>query len=274
MAIPTGPDTWVHTSSQGFRDREYAAAKASGSYRVLGVGDSLMFGWGVDEGRDYLSVLERRLEREHPERSWEVINTAVPGYNTVMEGRPSSQGWPTLPTSGRGSAQRLRPSQFHLGPRPYLSLRTSLMKRFVGEASGVKGGRRQRLRIGEQTAPLHAGSSKGPGRSRALPGWWASSPSPQPRGASETRPHRRGTRRSQTRIPLFRARRWIARPVSSDPRSRIRDFPRSRDALVQQKLKAQDITGTATTARRVHSFRDTNQDTVNNAFALRFDQKP
>jgi hypothetical protein len=39
----------------------------------------------VDDGREYLSALEERLNRERPEVRWEVLNTAVPGYNSVME---------------------------------------------------------------------------------------------------------------------------------------------------------------------------------------------
>ena len=53
--------------------------------RLVGLGDSVMFGWGVDDGLDYLSVLERRLNEREPKTAWEVVNTAVPGYNTVME---------------------------------------------------------------------------------------------------------------------------------------------------------------------------------------------
>jgi hypothetical protein len=44
-----------------------------------------MFGWGVEQEAPFLSVLERRLNREHPASAWEVLNTAVPGYNAVME---------------------------------------------------------------------------------------------------------------------------------------------------------------------------------------------
>lgn len=73
------------TSSVGFRDREYPLAKPAGVRRILGLGDSVMFGWGVADGEDYLSLVEERLAEEHPGEGWQVINMAVPGYNAVME---------------------------------------------------------------------------------------------------------------------------------------------------------------------------------------------
>jgi lysophospholipase L1-like esterase len=74
----------VTTSSAGFRDREYSRDKPPGVRRIIGLGDSVMFGWGVADGEDYMALLEERLSRERRAR-FEVINTAVPGYNGVME---------------------------------------------------------------------------------------------------------------------------------------------------------------------------------------------
>jgi lysophospholipase L1-like esterase len=53
--------------------------------RVVGLGDSVMFGWGVSEEDSYLARLASLLEAASPAVAWEVVNTAVPGYNTVME---------------------------------------------------------------------------------------------------------------------------------------------------------------------------------------------
>lgn len=76
----------VQTSSQGLRDREYATRKPAGTVRLVGLGDSVMFGWGVDQHETYLEVLERRLNEESAGgRRFEVLNFAVPGYNTAME---------------------------------------------------------------------------------------------------------------------------------------------------------------------------------------------
>jgi lysophospholipase L1-like esterase len=50
---------------------------------VAGIGDSVMFGWGVEEEETYLRLLERRLAAVRPDV--ETVNMAVPGYNTVQE---------------------------------------------------------------------------------------------------------------------------------------------------------------------------------------------
>jgi lysophospholipase L1-like esterase len=73
------------TNRLGFRGRAYAPEKGDKTSRVVGLGDSVMFGWGVPDGADYLSVLELRLREWNPAARWEVINTAVPGYSTPLE---------------------------------------------------------------------------------------------------------------------------------------------------------------------------------------------
>lgn len=80
----SGRSPRVRTSRAGFRDRDYAVDKGGGIRRIVGIGDSLMFGWGVEEGQDYLSQVEERLNAGST-GAWEVVNTAVPGYNTAME---------------------------------------------------------------------------------------------------------------------------------------------------------------------------------------------
>ncbi|MCU0348189.1 MAG: SGNH/GDSL hydrolase family protein [Saprospiraceae bacterium] len=74
----------VRTNSNGFRDAEYAATKPPKTRRIIGLGDSVMFGWGVNESECYLSQLEHKLN-SHDSVKYEIINTGVPGYNTVME---------------------------------------------------------------------------------------------------------------------------------------------------------------------------------------------
>jgi len=59
--------------------------KKTGVKRIIGLGDSFMFGWRMSNDECYLSLLEKKLQRNFPDMTWEVINTAVPGYNTVME---------------------------------------------------------------------------------------------------------------------------------------------------------------------------------------------
>ena len=76
----------VRTNSHGMRGREFSVAKPAEVFRIAGLGDSVMFGWGVAEEDTYLRVLEQRLgPAVSGGRQIEVLNFAVPGYNTVME---------------------------------------------------------------------------------------------------------------------------------------------------------------------------------------------
>ena len=72
-------------NSQGLRDYEYTRRKEPGTFRIVGVGDSSLFGWGVPIEDSGLKVLERRLNEKFRARKFEIINFAVPGYNTAME---------------------------------------------------------------------------------------------------------------------------------------------------------------------------------------------
>jgi lysophospholipase L1-like esterase len=67
------------------RGPERPLAKAPGVFRIVGIGDSVMFGWGVAEEDGYLAVVERELARRFPGRRLEAWNLAVPGYNAVQE---------------------------------------------------------------------------------------------------------------------------------------------------------------------------------------------
>jgi hypothetical protein len=72
-------------NSQGLHDYEYSRRKEPGTFRIVGVGDSSLFGWGVRFEDGGLKVLERRLNEKFGPQKFEVINFAVPGYNTAME---------------------------------------------------------------------------------------------------------------------------------------------------------------------------------------------
>jgi PA14 domain-containing protein/GDSL-like lipase/acylhydrolase family protein len=72
-------------NARGLRDYEYSTRKAPGTFRIVGVGDSSLFGWGVRLEDSGLKVLERRLNERFRPQKFEVIDFAVPGYNTAME---------------------------------------------------------------------------------------------------------------------------------------------------------------------------------------------
>ena len=72
-------------NARGLRDDEYSTRKEPGTFRIVGVGDSSLFGWGVRLEDSGLKVLERRLNERFRPQKFEVIDFAVPGYNTAME---------------------------------------------------------------------------------------------------------------------------------------------------------------------------------------------
>ena len=69
----------------GYRSPAYPPQPREGVVRIVGLGDSIMFGWGVSDLEPYLSVLGRELAAAYPQTAWQIINSAVPGYNTYME---------------------------------------------------------------------------------------------------------------------------------------------------------------------------------------------
>jgi hypothetical protein len=75
----------VSTNSHGFRAAERPIEKPATAFRIVGIGDSYMFGQGVSDDETYLARLEASLRGGPATRDWQVVNTAVPGYNTVMQ---------------------------------------------------------------------------------------------------------------------------------------------------------------------------------------------
>ncbi len=75
----------VSINAAGFRGPSHPTAKPPGTRRIVGLGDSFMFGHGVGDGAVYLQVLEELLNGFAADTRFETVNTAVPGYNTVME---------------------------------------------------------------------------------------------------------------------------------------------------------------------------------------------
>ena len=76
----------LRTNGDGMReDRDYAPGRLAGGVRIVGIGDSGMFGWSCDQGQAYMDVLEQRLQARAGGIAYEVLNLAVPGYNTRLE---------------------------------------------------------------------------------------------------------------------------------------------------------------------------------------------
>ena len=70
-------------NSKGLRDRDYPSEKPAGVKRILVLGDSYTWGYGVADTEVFTEVLEERLASS-PTR-WEVINTGVSGWGTDQQ---------------------------------------------------------------------------------------------------------------------------------------------------------------------------------------------
>lgn len=64
-----------HLNSKGFKDVEFSKEKKIGVFRILGIGDSFVFGV-VPHQYNFLTVLENKLNQGN--KSFEVINMGIP----------------------------------------------------------------------------------------------------------------------------------------------------------------------------------------------------
>jgi lysophospholipase L1-like esterase len=74
----------VHTNARGFRGPELAAEKAPGTLRVLMLGDSSTFGWGVESFETLPERLGKALAAALAPVHVEVVNLGVPGYSSFQ----------------------------------------------------------------------------------------------------------------------------------------------------------------------------------------------
>lgn len=70
--------TNVHINQKGLRDREHSYERTNNTRRILVIGDSFAWGYGVEEDQRFSSLLETTL-------GVEVINAGVSGYSTDQE---------------------------------------------------------------------------------------------------------------------------------------------------------------------------------------------
>lgn len=84
FAGPWALGAFVETNSIGLRDRDYGP-NTGNEIRILSLGDSYAFGFGVELSDSYAKVLERKLSESLPEVDVSVINGAVSGYSTHQQ---------------------------------------------------------------------------------------------------------------------------------------------------------------------------------------------
>lgn len=70
----------VTINSKGLRDAEYDYPRKAGVKRILALGDSITFGWGVKVEDTYAKVLERALNAGAASPKYEVLNCGVGNY--------------------------------------------------------------------------------------------------------------------------------------------------------------------------------------------------
>jgi hypothetical protein len=73
----------MHSDESGFSITP-GSEEGSKAFRIVGLGDSVMFGWGVADEETYLVHLCEKIKATRGEKVT-VWNTSVPGYNTTME---------------------------------------------------------------------------------------------------------------------------------------------------------------------------------------------
>jgi lysophospholipase L1-like esterase len=77
----------LEINSLGMRGEEVSAERPDGTFRILVLGDSHAFGWGMAQDAAFPAVVEKLLESRPAVPRVEVLNSGIPGYNAVQEVR-------------------------------------------------------------------------------------------------------------------------------------------------------------------------------------------
>jgi lysophospholipase L1-like esterase len=173
---------WIlRTNSRGFPGPDFAPGPHPGIYRIVALGDSSTFGWGVDAREAYPAVLGEELRRRHPGRAIEVVNLGVCGYSS-LQGRVllerEALAWrPDLVTLSYGSNDWSKvPEPFHVTQERnegwtgalrailHRSRAYEIYASLLARASG--GGWRERIRAAGEGAGAEMPLNVGPERSR------------------------------------------------------------------------------------------------------------
>ena len=80
--------TWGHkivNNSLGFREKEFVTPKPQDVYRIMVLGDSITFGYGLAEEERYSNRLEALLSSKFPYKKIEVLNFGEAALATVHE---------------------------------------------------------------------------------------------------------------------------------------------------------------------------------------------
>ncbi|MBN2399713.1 MAG: hypothetical protein JXI33_05160 [Candidatus Aminicenantes bacterium] len=81
--VTKGHKVSIYSNSLGFRSPEIPLKKESGNYRIVFIGDSTTFGWGVNQDERFSELLQKRLNDEAKCNRFEIINLGIPGYTSL-----------------------------------------------------------------------------------------------------------------------------------------------------------------------------------------------
>jgi hypothetical protein len=83
--LPISGDVVYRVNADGFRDSLYLRPKPANTFRVIVLGDSVAFGYGVAASATFAKEMEREIAASAPGRRVEVLNLGVSGYNPYTE---------------------------------------------------------------------------------------------------------------------------------------------------------------------------------------------
>ena len=166
----------LRTGRLGYNTPDVDRRKAPGTFRVVALGESSTFGWGVDPDESYPRRLEALLRARHPGMRIEVINLGVCGYSSfqgrILLDRDALAFEPDVVTLSYGS------NDYSEVPEPFDvarernqgwtgSLRGALYRSHAYRAAAAWWGRR---RQGATSAPmvLNVGPDKSRGNLAAM----------------------------------------------------------------------------------------------------------
>ena len=75
--IKNGTKITIRINSLGWRDREISLDKKEDTFRIIALGDSITFGWGVELHETYVKQLETILKKQNSYKNYEVINISI-----------------------------------------------------------------------------------------------------------------------------------------------------------------------------------------------------
>ncbi len=88
------PNEVVRTNTLGVRDQDMPGPKHRRERRIVLLGDSTVFGWGVADGETWADYLKQELQAQLAPLQITVINLGVPGYSSLQSLRLMDEvGW-------------------------------------------------------------------------------------------------------------------------------------------------------------------------------------